>query len=590
MWSNDIGFKASVSLLSHAFADADSYMTTAFNGAVSVSDVWAAAYRGHLFLGTVGNDTHLQGSSHDDIMNGGAGNDSISGLTGDDTIVGGAGDDVLAGGAGDDLLVGGTGADTYVWSLGGGHDTILDNGGTGYDTLDLDLTGAGLSVQDLTFTWSGPNLTIGIPGDNGGSVQIDYAKADRGMIEHFSIEGLSDSGDLTGNIYVGVLLQGTSNPDILIGTSGDDNISGFGGGDTIFGLNGNDNMNTGGNGNGYADGGSGNDYLVGGGTYDTLIGGSGDDTLISTADAGITAFGTGKLYGDGGNDLIRASFGPDPTQTTGGWVDAGSGDDLVIIRGVVSHLQGGPGNDGVSFTQAVLAENVFSAASSGFEQVTPIATSGNGTQWVDGDSENNNFDFSGFNQVGNFLSLVINAQAGNDTITGMNQGDTIHGNTGNDVLNGFDGNDNLFGDDGKDTLNGGNGNDMLNGGTGDDIINGGAGADIMWGSGGINTFVFGAATDSLSNFSQLADRIEDFNAFHDKIDLWFTVTAVDHITDPSQATLQPGHVAICSTGTSGTVFLIADGNGVAGFQSDGDMFVLLENVQNLDKFTVSDFI
>jgi hypothetical protein len=50
----------------------------------------------------------------------------ITGTSGKDTLQGSADSDTLTGGAGADLLNGGLGADTYVFSVGGGADTISD--------------------------------------------------------------------------------------------------------------------------------------------------------------------------------------------------------------------------------------------------------------------------------------------------------------------------------------------------------------------------------------------------------------------------------------------------------------------------------
>ena len=58
---------------------------------------------------------------------------------------GGDGDDVLFGGQGTDYLVGGKGADTYVFSLGEGKDTIIDNVGE-HNALQF---GQNISVNDL---------------------------------------------------------------------------------------------------------------------------------------------------------------------------------------------------------------------------------------------------------------------------------------------------------------------------------------------------------------------------------------------------------------------------------------------------------
>ena len=53
-------------------------------------------------------------------------NDSLHGHDTNDVINGGKGNDFLWGHGGDDILTGGAGADVFVFSTGGGEDTITD--------------------------------------------------------------------------------------------------------------------------------------------------------------------------------------------------------------------------------------------------------------------------------------------------------------------------------------------------------------------------------------------------------------------------------------------------------------------------------
>ncbi|WP_234891436.1 calcium-binding protein [Sinorhizobium meliloti] len=64
--------------------------------------------------------------------------------------------------------------------------------------------------------------------------------------------------------------------------------------------------------------------------------------------------------------------------------------------------------------------------------------------------------------------VIINALAGNDTLTGGGLADVMMGFDGDDLLNGNGGNDILYGYDGKDTIIGGAGQDQIDGGTGSD--------------------------------------------------------------------------------------------------------------------------
>jgi len=86
---------------------------------------------------------HINGSSGNDHLNGGAGADDIFGGNGNDRINGGSGNDLLDGGRGADIVNGDAGDDTLVWNMtenAGSTDTY--DGGSGRDTLLLDLTGA----------------------------------------------------------------------------------------------------------------------------------------------------------------------------------------------------------------------------------------------------------------------------------------------------------------------------------------------------------------------------------------------------------------------------------------------------------------
>ena len=126
-----------------------------------------------LVSGGDGNDRIRGGLGHD-MINGDSGNDIISGYDGDDRLNGGDGNDVLFGGQGTDYLVGGKGADTYVFSLGEGKDTIVDNVGE-HNALQF---GQNISVNDLhidvtTDVRGNTDWKITIKGSEGDSITIN---------------------------------------------------------------------------------------------------------------------------------------------------------------------------------------------------------------------------------------------------------------------------------------------------------------------------------------------------------------------------------------------------------------------------------
>lgn len=106
-----------------------------------------------------------------------------------------------------------------------------------------------------------------------------------------------------------------------------------------------------------------------------------------------------------------------------------------------------------------------------------------------------------------FTNWLVNANGGNDTVTGLDVADIINAGKGNDLVNAAKGDDTISGDAGKDTLNGEGGNDSISGGVGndsvsgsigDDTLRGDAGKDTVDGGGGNDNIAGGAGNDSLT--------------------------------------------------------------------------------------------
>ena len=146
----------------------------------------------------------------------------------------------------------------------------------------------------------------------------------------------------------------------------------------------------------------------------------------------------------------------------------------------------------------------------------------------------------------------------------------------------------------------------LVGGAGNDVITGLGRNDTLTGAGGADTFVYTAVSDSTSRGY---DTITDFTASADLIDLWFQVTGVD--TAITSGSLSPftmdsnlasavgaaklgAHHAVLFTPNagmlSGKTFLIVDANGVAGYQANADLVILLGNGSSLAGLTAADFV
>jgi len=100
----------------------------------------------------VGNssDNTIIGGNFGATLDGGSGNDTLTGGNGLDTLNGGSGNDRLFGGAGNDFLNGGANDDVFLFTAGGGHDTItgFDANPTGGQDM-LDLTAYGITASNF---------------------------------------------------------------------------------------------------------------------------------------------------------------------------------------------------------------------------------------------------------------------------------------------------------------------------------------------------------------------------------------------------------------------------------------------------------
>ena len=157
-------------------------------------------------------DDCLNGGMGNDSVHGGNGNDTLWGESGDDRLNGGDGDDVLFGGQGTDYLVGGKGADTYVFSLGEGKDTIVDNVGE-HNALQF---GQNISVNDLHI-----DVTTDVRGNTDWKITIKGSEGDSITINDQFVSGKTDAVIDTFRFDEGTL----SLQDLMGRLSGNGNIS-----------------------------------------------------------------------------------------------------------------------------------------------------------------------------------------------------------------------------------------------------------------------------------------------------------------------------------------------------------------------------
>ena len=101
----------------------------------------------------------------------------------------------------------------------------------------------------------------------------------------------------------------------------------------------------------------------------------------------------------------------------------------------------------------------------------------------------------------------IYAGSGDDVVDGGSGNDLLYGGSGFDDIVGGTGNDKIFGGSGNDNVQGGANNDWISGGSGNDVIAGDAGSDIIYGGSGDDIFVFGEGSDwdAVKDFDKRGD-------------------------------------------------------------------------------------
>lgn len=438
----------------------------------------------------------LDGGDGDDLLEGsgdlfgGAGNDILRGQ-GFDILRGGAGDDVLEaysnpwnqgsntleGGVGSDTLYGSFGNDTYLFSLGDGHDLLIERRpGEAYSNIEPSIDtlsfGTGIAASDLGFVRRGNDLVIEhVNGSDSITVQNWFQEpTDHFKLEHFLF---ADGGVLSqADVENRVVWQGTSGLDSFIGYRElDDHILLGDGDDQAWGRAGNDEIH-GEGGNDYLEGEAGNDSLYGGSGNDQLNGGAGDDFL---------AGGTGDdkyVYNPGG--------GADIIDNGGGYSGIFFTDDIALDRLSFSRV----GDDLLILvdgdnTQSVRVLGHFLGGDKAIAYVQPAG---------------------GYLLSAERIGHIVAAQgvAGDfeALIEGTASAEQLAGYDGRDLLRGLAGNDTLFGMGGDDQVEGGDGNDYLSGGngqhhgSGNDWLIGGAGNDVLIGEDGDDALVGGAGDDA----------------------------------------------------------------------------------------------
>ncbi|UVO54905.1 M10 family metallopeptidase C-terminal domain-containing protein [Sphingomonas sp. SUN039] len=428
--------------------------------------------------------------------------------------------------------------------------------------------------------------------DDGGIDTLDYSGFTQTQRIDLNTEAFSNVGGRTGNVTIarGVIIEnavGGSGNDTIIGNAannsfdlrqgGVDTVNGGAGDDSFnFGakLTAADSVNGGGGANdqvGITGNYTGANRLVLGATtlvdvdvLAVLPGGSYDIVINNATVAAGTTF---TVFG--GNLGVGESLAVDGSAELDG--------NIIVYSGLgTDTLNGGAGADGF----------YFGPGKYGATDTVHGGTGANDQLALDGDYT---LTLTSREDVEVFVMLRGPVGTPNtfnitvaDSFTPAGQQRILFGlsTTTNLVVNGAaetDGTLRFFGGSGSDTLTGGAGNDYFFGNTGADTLTGGGGADM---------FAYNGANESTGSGW---DRLVGLTNGVDKIDLPGTISGVaatvaggalstGSFNADLAAAIGAGQMgagqAVLYTPTSGTlagnVFLVADANGIAGYQADQD--------------------
>jgi Ca2+-binding RTX toxin-like protein len=538
--------------------------------------------------GGAGNDL-IFGSEGADILIGGDGNDTVTGGKGADSAMLGNGNDTFNWtiGDGNDVIDGGAGIDTLVLNgTNTGDDTIqvfANVGGkltvTGSDGSTLDVSGmeqvkilAGASKDSILIGDLSTTAIDHVTVDLGAGSPGETVTVQNGVGEVMVVESKCDQILITNqNTFQTITIDNVDSSDVLNVISSFGNVPG----QVIM-----------------ASGLTTSLHFTGGNGADTVFSGSGDDFIDTNQGNDIVLMGAGNDTfqwdpGDG-SDSVDGQAGFDTMRFNGSNIGEeinilADGTHAELTRNVASidmHLNsieriefralGGADNihvhdmSGTAVKQVAIDLSAFTGDGDlAVDKVTVDGTNGNDHVTVS--SNNGVVTMTGLPAQVTVShgelddELVINGGDGNDTIdaSGVQSGNphmTLDGGAGNDSITGGQDGDLIFGGDGHDVLKGGAGADTIDGGTGNDTIIGGLGDDVMGGGDGADTFVVTGMLDG-------HDLIEGFSS-EDRLDLTqlFDNLGVD-------AKDREGRVSLTDDGFGNVnVAVDADGNTANGFE------------------------
>ncbi len=515
--------------------------------------------------GADGNDTlssieNVQGVNFADSLMGDSLGNSLAGGAGDDTLLGNSGNDTLVGQAGNDSLSGG--ADTLDWAIYAEASSAVtvdliagtSAGADGNDTLAGIEGVLGGNFDDSLLGDSAANQLFGGNGRDtlDGGLANDTLRGEAGN-DSLVGGGGADWAGFTARVTVD-LGAGTAFGEGADTLSGLENIVTAASSDSILGDTGGNILNAG-DGANTVSGAAGNDTLIAGTGDDSLAGGLGDDSLSGGTGMDWAFFGDasgavtvdlqmGRAFGADGNDTL-SGFDVGADGVVGSnfddsligvhWDDllGGAGNDTIISSSFIGGIEGGRGDDSLIGREGAAAWVIYLSASGSVTvdliEQRAFGAEGNDTLFNIPIAISGNFDDS---LLGDSRTNILDARAGQDTLSGGAGNDKIRTGEGDDSIDGGDGIDwwgdttefptgavtvdlvagttsgvhgfdtltgieNVMAGTGADSLLGDSQANILDGSTGNNTLSGSAGNDTLIGNSGADCLAGGADDDSL---------------------------------------------------------------------------------------------
>ncbi|MFM9970499.1 MAG: putative Ig domain-containing protein, partial [Burkholderiales bacterium] len=246
----------------------------------------------------------------------------------DDFLQSGTGAAIHVGFAGNDFIAGMGGSDIYIYTAGGGYDTIQDFREPGQSN-ELWFVGTGgpqtvslqVALNTLIFDING-QAAVEVNGFDSNDV-FNSDVLQRFRFDDGTVLSYAQMVDRGFDFYANLNPSGptfTNGKDRYFGSSvnnsyssgdGDDTLYGFGGDDRLFAEAGNDRLE-GGDGNDLLVGDIGDDVFIGGLGSDQLVGMHGSDTYYAEFSGGVDVIGESELPGAGDVDTLIFGAGIRP--------------------------------------------------------------------------------------------------------------------------------------------------------------------------------------------------------------------------------------------------------------------------------------